>query len=106
RNKGWELELTTRNFTGAFSWTTTGNLSHNENKVEALAGGQSQILIPSAFANAQHSILRVGEPMYAIYVVKQIGILSQTDINNKAALFGNEIVGDPKYFDADGNGVI
>jgi hypothetical protein len=105
-NQGWELELTTRNFTGAFSWTTTANLSHNENKVQALAGGQNQILIPSAFANAQHSILRVGEPMYSVYVVKQIGILSQVDITNKAALFGNETVGDPKYFDADGNGVI
>ncbi|MBD0376753.1 MAG: TonB-dependent receptor, partial [Flavisolibacter sp.] len=106
RNTGWELELTSRNMRGGFQWTTTANLSHNANKVEALAGGQSQIIIPSAFANAQHSILRVGEPMYSIYVVKQIGILSQEDISNKVARFGNETVGDPKYFDANNDGVI
>jgi TonB-linked SusC/RagA family outer membrane protein len=106
RNKGWELEITSRNMTGNnFQWTTSANLSHNTNKVLSLAEGQSQILIPSSF-DINHSILRIGEPMYAIYVVKQIGILTQEDINNKVALFGSETVGDPKYFDANGDGTI
>ncbi len=106
RNKGWELELSSRNITTRkFQWTTNGNISHNSNKVEELFGGQSQILIPSSF-DIPHSILRIGDPLYSIYVVKQIGILSQDDINKRVAVFGSEAAGDPKYFDADGNGVI
>lgn len=105
RNKGWEIEVTSRNLTGKLQWTTSLNFSHNRNKLVSLPGGQTQILIPSAF-DISHSILKVGEPMYSIYVVKQIGILSQEDINKGAALYGTETVGDPKYFDADANGVI
>lgn len=105
KNKGWELELTSRNMTGAFTWSTTANFSHNTNKVVGLAGGQSQILVPSLF-DVSHTILRVGQPINSIYVVKMIGILTQDDINKKVPMFGNQSVGDPKYFDADGNGII
>lgn len=105
RNTGWEVELNTRNTVNAVKWNTSFNLSHNANKVVELAGGQNQILIPSAF-DISHSLLRVGEPLYSIYVVKQIGVLSQQDIDGKAALFGTETVGDPKYFDANNDKVI
>lgn len=105
RNKGLEFELTTRNTTGAFQWSTSLNLSHNSNEVVSLAAGQTQILIPSSF-DIPHSILKVGEPMYSIYVVRQEGILSEQDIANKAPLFGTQVAGDPKYKDANGDGVI
>ncbi|ARK09151.1 TonB-dependent receptor [Fibrella sp. ES10-3-2-2] len=105
RNRGWEIEVSSRNTTGAVKWNTSLNLSHYDNKVVALAEGQNQILIPSAF-DISHSLLRIGEPMYSIYVVKQVGILSQADIDGKAALFGTQTVGDPKYFDANNDGVI
>ena len=98
RNKGWEIELTTRNLIGKFQWTTSINFSHNSNKVVSLAQGQNQILIPSSF-DISHSILKVGLPMYSIYVVKQIGILTQDDINKGVALNGPEQEGDPKYED-------
>jgi outer membrane receptor protein involved in Fe transport len=105
RNNGWEVELTTRNMTGKFQWTTSANLSHNSNKVLELAGGQDQILIPSAF-DISHSNLKVGQPMYSIYVVKMIGILSAKDIANGVALNGTETEGDPKYEDFNKDGVI
>lgn len=105
RNNGWEIELNSRNTVGELKWNTSLNFSHNANKVVSLAGGQDQILIPSSF-DISHSILKVGEPLYSIYVVKQIGILSQQDITNKVALNGSETVGDPKYFDANNDGVI
>jgi TonB-linked SusC/RagA family outer membrane protein len=106
RNKGWEIEVTSRNMTGKeFQWTTSANLSHNTNKVVTLAGGQTQILIPSSF-DINHSILKIGQPMYSIYVVKMLGILSAQDIASGAALFGTEKEGDPKYEDIDKNGVI
>lgn len=105
RNKGLEFELTTRNMTGDFQWTTSLNVSHNSNKVVSLASGQDQILIPSSF-DISHSILKVGEPMYSIYVVQQDGILTAQDISNKVALFGTQVAGDPKYVDFNGDGVI
>ena len=106
RNIGEELELTTRNTTGKFQWTTTINVSHNSNKVESLAPGQNQIIIPNSF-EVSDQILRVGQPLNSIYVVKQIGFLTQDDITKKVALYGSgETVGDPKYMDFNGDGVI
>jgi TonB-linked SusC/RagA family outer membrane protein len=105
RNSGWEAEVTSRNIVGTFSWTTTVNFSHNTNKVLELPGGQTQIYVPSTF-DIPHSIIEIGYPINSINVVRQIGILSQEDIDKKAALYGNETVGDPKYFDANGDGII
>ncbi len=105
RNKGWEIEVTSRNMTGAFQWTTSANLSHNTNELVSLANGQNQLLIPSSF-DIPHAILKVGEPMYSIYAVKQIGILSKEDIAGGAPLFGSQTVGDPKYYDYNNDKVI
>ncbi len=104
-NKGWEIELTSRNTTKILQWNTTANLSHNTNKVVKLVGGQQQLLIPSLF-DISHSILRVGEPLYSIFVVRQNGILTQEDINKGAARYGSQTVGDPKYVDFNNDGTI
>ncbi|MBD1420488.1 SusC/RagA family TonB-linked outer membrane protein [Sphingobacterium chuzhouense] len=106
RSRGWDLEITSRNLQrDNFSWSTSFNLSHNTNKVTQLVGNQQEILIPSSF-DIEHSILRVGEPMYSIYVVQQDGILTQQDIDNGAAVYGNQVAGDPRYVDANGDKVI
>lgn len=105
RNIGEELELTSRNLINNFQWNTTLNVSHNANKIVALYSNQTQIIIPNGF-DVSDNILRVGQPINSIYVVKQIGILTQADINNKAAMYNNESVGDPKYQDLNGDGVI
>jgi len=101
RNIGEELELTSRNFVGDFQWTTTISISHNTNKVVALGPGQTQILIPSSF-DISNFILKVGQPVNSIFVVKQNGCLSQADLDNHAAMYGTETVGDPKYVDISG----
>ena len=106
RNIGEELELTSRNIVGRFEWSTSVNVSHNGNKIVSLYGNQSQIIIPNAF-DVTDNILRVGQPLNSIYVVRQIGILTQDDINKNVALYGTgETVGDPKYQDLNGDGVI
>jgi len=103
-NKGWEVELTTRNLTGPFNWTTNLNFSHNSNEVKQL-GPENTPILGGAW-DINHNILMVGEPMYTINVVEQDGILNQSDIDDGAALYGNQVAGDPKYVDADGDGVI
>jgi len=106
RSRGWDLEITSRNIQrDNFSWSTSFNLSHNTNKVTQLVGDQQQILIPSSF-DIEHSILRVGAPMYSIFVVQQDGILSQQDIANGVPLYGNQVAGDPRYVDANNDGII
>ncbi|HTI08380.1 MAG TPA: TonB-dependent receptor [Puia sp.] len=106
RNIGEELQLTSRNMTGRFEWSTSINVSHNGNKIVALYGKQSQIIIPNAF-DVTDNIQRVGHPLNSIYVVRQIGILTQDDMTKGVALYGTgETVGDPKYQDLNGDGVI
>jgi len=101
RNIGEELELTSHNTIGTFKWNTTLSISHNTNKVVALGPGQTQILIPSSF-DISNFILRVGEPMNSIFVVKQNGCLTAADIASKVAMYGTETVGDPRYVDFSG----
>lgn len=66
-NKGYELALTTVNVkTKDFTWTTSLNLSHNENKIIDLYGnGQSDV------ANAWF----IGQPINVIYGLESIGVL-------------------------------
>lgn len=104
-NKGWEVELTSRNLTGKFEWNTSVNFSHNRNEVVHLGPGDAPILVTSGW-DIQNNILQVGQPMYAIYAIKTIGILSQADLDNGAARFGTQTVGDPRYEDYNGDGKI
>jgi TonB-linked SusC/RagA family outer membrane protein len=106
RNIGQEFELTSRNLVGNVQWSTSINISHNSNKIVSLYGNQQQIIIPNSY-DVSDAILRVGQPLNSIYVVKQIGILTQADISNHVATYNTgETVGDPKYQDLNGDGVI
>lgn len=107
RNIGQELEITSRNIVGkSIQWNTSLNISHNQNTIEALGPGQSQIIIPNGFV-VSDAILRVGQPLNSIYVVKQIGFLTAEDIAKKVAVYNSvETVGDPKYEDLNGDGII
>lgn len=105
RNIGEEIEITTRNLVGRFQWNTNINVSHNSNKIQALAPGQTQIIIPNAL-NVSDQILRVGQPLNSIYVLKYNGFLTAADIAAHVPMYGTESPGDPKFEDANGDGII
>jgi TonB-dependent starch-binding outer membrane protein SusC len=106
RNIGQELEITSRNLVGKFQWITSANLTHNTNKIESLAPGQNQIIIPNGFT-VSDAILRVGSPINSIYVLKVLGFLTAKDIADKVPTYGpNEQPGDFKFEDFDGDGKI
>jgi len=105
QNKGWEVELNSRNLEGAFSWNTSLNFSHNENQVKHLGPGDATIEVPNGL-DTPSNILKVGLPMYSIFVVKQIGILSQADIDGGVARYGAQTAGDPRYEDINNDGKI
>jgi len=106
RNIGQELEINSRNMVGKFQWSTSINFTHNTNKIEALAPGQTQIIIPNALT-VSDAILRVGAPINSIYVLKVLGFLTAKDIADNVPRYGsNEKPGDFKFQDTNGDGVI
>jgi TonB-dependent starch-binding outer membrane protein SusC len=106
RNIGQELEITSRNMVGKFQWTTSVTLTHNTNKIVALAPGQSQIIIPNGFT-VSDEVLRVGAPLNSIYVLKVTGLLTQKDITDNVPRYASgEAAGDFKFEDINHDGVI
>ncbi|HYK76612.1 MAG TPA: SusC/RagA family TonB-linked outer membrane protein, partial [Daejeonella sp.] len=72
-NKGIELALTGRPFTGKFSWTTTLNFASIKNKVTALVDNDKPI-IGSTGGLESASITKVGYPIGSLYAVKTAGV--------------------------------
>lgn len=109
QNRGLELGLGANVYrTAKFTWTLNGNIAFNQNKVLNLGGLGNVINIPNAFGTGYPPfLLQVGKPMYTYYVIKNIGILSQDDINNtKVTKLPKQTVGDEKYQDVNGDGLI
>ena len=72
RNKGVELEITSRNFnTKNFSWTTSFNISHNKNEIRALDGAQTEIVSGSV-------IHKIGNPYNTFYLIEFAGVNPDT----------------------------
>lgn len=70
RNRGLELNLTTRNIDGVISWTTDFNIATNQNKVLSTGG-----LPTEAFASGLgESRLLVGYPVGQGYMMKSAGV--------------------------------
>lgn len=106
RNIGQELTLTSKNTTGKFEWSTSVNITHNKNRIVALGPGQTQIIIPNGFT-VSDQILKVGEQLNSIYVLKVIGFLSAKDLASGVAKYGSgQAEGDFKFEDYNGDGVI
>lgn len=105
QNNGWEVEVATKILPGAFKWNASVNLSHNQNKVIKLGSNNSPIMNIGT-GNVPYSILAVGQPMYEMYLIKQVGILSAEDMENSVPITQGQTEGDPKYYDANGNGII
>ncbi|MBW2962628.1 SusC/RagA family TonB-linked outer membrane protein [Mesonia aestuariivivens] len=109
RNDGIEFELTTYNIIqDNFQWKTSINASHNRNEVLALGPDQDRIEVTSGYSNIPFVLLEKGKPMYQIHTIQQDGVLTAQDIANGAATYGGgePVLGDPKYVDQNGDGVI
>ncbi|MEP6673608.1 MAG: TonB-dependent receptor [Ferruginibacter sp.] len=106
RNIGQELEITSHNLIGKLQWNTSVTVAHNRNKIVALAPGQTQIIVPNGFT-VTDQILRVGEALNSIYVLKVTGLLTAADIANHVPVYASgEAPGDFKFQDINGDGVI
>lgn len=103
-NKGMEFGLSTRNLTGALTWTTDLNLSFNRNKVLRL--GPTGDPIRSGTGIGETNITVIGEPLGSFYGYRQLGIFQDQADLDRYPHFADSRPGDVKYEDVNGDKVI
>jgi len=104
-NRGVEFNLTSRNLTGAVSWTTNFNFATLENEVISL-GELPRILQGSVRFLNDFTLLEPGVPINAYYGYEYVGVFqSESDIENSPTQ-ANAYVGGRKFRDIDGDGAI
>ncbi|WP_130855018.1 SusC/RagA family TonB-linked outer membrane protein [Olivibacter jilunii] len=102
-NKGFEIELSTKNLVGDFKWETSFNVAANRNKVLSLGGVKERI---TTDGYGMSWLLRVGEPMFSYYGYKQIGVIqSQEQLSSSPVMAGSKL-GNPIYEDINQDGLI
>jgi len=108
QNSGLEIGLNTVNIsTTNFQWNMNANIAFNQNKVLSLGSNGNLINIASAYGGNPPFLLEVGKPMYSYYLIKTEGILTQADMDDPSvAKLSGETVGDAKYYDKTGDGLI
>lgn len=101
-NRGFEVELQTRNLTSKkLSWTTSFNLSYNTNKVTSLGDNNETV-----FSNSNTQVLMVGQPMRSFYMYDAVGVYQYKEDLAKYPLMTGTQLGDVRYRDANDDGVI
>ena len=104
-NKGFEIEFTSQNLTGAFQWTTNFTMGYNKNKVVDLGlDGQTVYVGWSSLPTTQ--VLKEGMELNTFWLYHSLGVfMDEDDVNSYPHLDGAE-PGDVKYEDTNGDGVI
>lgn len=107
QNRGFELDVSSRNLTGKLGWTTGFNLTFNENKVLDIGTNSigDPLEIPGAtleLPGEPANVTRAGQLVASYYMYRFDGIWQTAD-KDEAAKFG-AVPGDPRYADLNGNG--
>ena len=102
-NKGWEFDVTSDNITGRFQWSTSVNFSLNHNQITALGTGNAPI--HGGYSNLTQ-INEVGQPIGTFYMYQAIGVYKDDADLKSSPHMSTNIVGDVKYRDVNGDGVI
>lgn len=108
-NKGLELSLNGKIFTGKFKWDLGGNISFIKNKLLSLIEGNEMYIVPSSGSNllggSMHALIN-DQPISTFYMLKMEGIY-QRDEDVPAKLYAKGVrAGDVKYQDISGDGDI
>ncbi len=106
RNKGFEAQITSRNLVGDFQWSTDFSFGSNKNKVLAL-GPEGDPILATGVAGIRH-ITELGGEVGAYWGWVADGIyMSQQEIDNGPVdKMGDVAVGDVRFKDINGDGVI
>ncbi|MDR1202584.1 MAG: TonB-dependent receptor [Tannerellaceae bacterium] len=105
RNQGIDLTLHTHNIkTNDFNWMSTILFNKNKNKVTKLGANDEDIFPGPNHPQGQFTILRVGEPVGALWGLTRLGTWSENEAE-EAAKYGR-LPGDIKFADLNNDGKI
>lgn len=105
-NRGWEIGLTSqKHFTNDFGYSFNANWAKNINEVKALGPGNAPIISSGSVEHAYY-ITEVGQPIGNYYLLVQDGIFETEEDLKKYPHFDNTQVGDFRFVDVDGDGVL
>ncbi|MCB0688056.1 MAG: SusC/RagA family TonB-linked outer membrane protein, partial [Saprospiraceae bacterium] len=109
RNTGFEFSVSSKNFTGALSWSTDFNIAWNKNTITNLAGRDNIPNNANLFGIESWALLKEGEAVGRFYGLVTDGIVQIGDdlenIPNFAAAPPLK-PGDRKFIDQNNDGVI
>lgn len=105
-NRGWEIQLSSqKKINKDLSYTFTANYAKNTNEVKALGPGNASIISSGGVSHAYY-ITEVGKPIGSYYLLVQDGIFENEEQLKQYPHFENTKVGDFRFVDVDGDGVL
>lgn len=105
QNKGIEITLTSHKIIGDFRIDLNANWSLNRNKVLSLGDEDAPIIKESSYAGAYY-ITKVGYPVGSYYLMVQDGVFHNQEELDSYPHFDTATVGDFRFVDADGDGIM
>lgn len=105
QNKGVEITLTSHKTIGDFRIDLNANWSLNRNKVLSLGDEDAPIIKESSYAGAYY-ITKVGYPVGSYYLMVQDGVFHNQEELDSYPHFDTATVGDFRFVDADGDGIM
>ena len=104
-NRGFEASVNISPDLGEFKWTGSFNISVNKNKVKAL-GPENTDIIKTAGTGHAFFITKVGKAIGSYYLLVQDGIFANEEQLNQYPHFDNTRVGDFRFVDVNGDGIL
>ncbi|WP_289074985.1 TonB-dependent receptor [uncultured Bacteroides sp.] len=105
-NRGWEIGLSSqKHISNDFGYSFNANWSKNINEVKALGPSNAPIISSGSVEHAYY-ITEVGKPIGNYYLLVQDGIFETEEDLKKYPHFENTKVGDFRFVDVDGDGVL
>ncbi|WP_299185129.1 SusC/RagA family TonB-linked outer membrane protein [uncultured Aquimarina sp.] len=102
-NKGWELDISTNVGRGKLKWTSSANISVNENKLISF-GGSEQVITNGE--RTDQYLTRVGDPYIQFFGFRTDGIFNNQEELDNSPTGNADVVGGLKRVDVNGDGVI
>jgi TonB-linked SusC/RagA family outer membrane protein len=105
-NRGWEITLGSRqSYNNGLSYSFNFTWAKNTNEVKSLGANDTPIISTGSVAHAYY-ITEVGQPIGSYYLLVQDGIFANEDELKSYPHFDNTRVGDFRFVDVDGDGVL
>ncbi len=104
-NRGVELNITSRNLTGALQWSTQFNISRNRNEIIAL--GPDDAPMYYNVSGGMVGINQIGSPVFNFFGYNYIGVyMNQEEVDADPASYPTATPGDGRYEDVNNDGVL